>query len=241
MNKIYYKQNNDTNMPIIDHLVELREKIIASLLNLIFFTIISLNYSKEIMTILQQPALGIKFLQLAPGEYLFVSVKVAIYSSILLSIPFSIYQILLFILPGLTKQEKKYTILFLMGSILLFFFGLFFSYKILIPITLKFLIQYGSDIVEPIWSLEEYFNFITLILLSTGISFQIPVIQVSLGMTKIITYERMLKSWKYIIFFATIIGAILTPSTDPITQIVMSLTIISLYISGIMILKILEK
>nr|ARW63738.1 Sec-independent protein translocase component TatC [Chondria sp. (in: red algae)] len=241
MKKIYYNEDNNTNMPVINHLIELRERIITSLISLLFLMAICLNYSKEITRILQEPALGIKFLQLAPGEYLFVSIKVAIYSSILMSMPFSLYQISLFILPGLTKQEKKYVISILIGSIGLFFLGILFSYKILIPITLKFLIKYGSDIVEPIWSLEEYFNFIILLLFSTGVSFQIPVIQVCLGITKIIRYEKMIQSWKYIIFFATILGAIITPSTDPITQIVMSLTIILLYLSGILILKILQR
>ena len=241
MKKIYYDTIDKTQMPIIDHLEELREKIINSLIVLLFFTVLCLSYSKEITMFLQKPALGIKFLQLAPGEYLFVSVKVALYSSILISMPFCCYQISLFILPGLTPQERKYVISILVGSIILFFVGLFFSYQILVPITLNFLINYGSDIIEPIWSFEEYFNFIILLLFSTGISFQIPVIQVCLGVANIIKHEKMLESWKYIIFFSTILSAIITPSTDPITQIVMSSTIIFLYFSGIFTLKILQR
>nr|ARW68311.1 Sec-independent protein translocase component TatC [Chondria sp. (in: red algae)] len=241
MKKIYYDKAINKEMPIINHLIELRERVITSLVILLFLTIVCLNYSKEITMVLQQPALGIKFLQLAPGEYLFVSIKVALYSSFLISMPFSFYQISLFILPGLTQQESRYTISILIGSIVLFFLGILFSYKILIPITLKFLINYGSDIVEPIWSFAEYFNFIILILFSTGISFQIPVIQVCLGITNVIKHEKMLESWKYIIFFATILGAIITPSTDPITQIIMTFTIVSLYLSGVLTLKILKK
>nr|ARW68718.1 Sec-independent protein translocase component TatC [Palisada sp.] len=237
---IYNKQDNN-NMPIIEHFIELRARILNSVFAFTTILIIFIAYSKQITLILQEPALGIKFLQLAPGEYLFVSIKIAIYSALLISSPFSLYQIFLFILPGLTKKESKYIILLFTGSIILLFCGIIFSYNILIPITLRFLINYGSDIVEPIWSLEEYFNFIILILISVGISFQIPVLQILLGITNIVNQEKMLKSWKYVAFIATVIGAVITPSTDPITQSLMTITILCLYFSGIITLKIIKK
>nr|YP_009944603.1 Sec-independent protein translocase component TatC [Osmundea sinicola]QFR99897.1 Sec-independent protein translocase component TatC [Osmundea sinicola] len=228
-------------MPILEHFIELRERLIISLIAFIIALITCLSYSKQITLILQEPAIGIKFLQLAPGEYLFVSIKVATYSAIIMSSPFIVYQILLFILPGLTSTESKYLTLLFTGSTSLFLFGIIFSYFILVPITLKFLINYGSDIVEPIWSLEEYFNFIILVLFSVGLSFQIPIIQIILGATNIIKKEDMLKSWKYVAFSATIIGAVITPSTDPITQSLMTITIMFLYLSGILTLTIIKK
>nr|YP_010951979.1 Sec-independent protein translocase component TatC [Laurencia obtusa]WMP12918.1 Sec-independent protein translocase component TatC [Laurencia obtusa] len=241
MKKTYYNKKDKNHMPIIEHFIELRERILISLMVFIATLTISIIYSKQITFIIQEPALGIKFLQLAPGEYLFVSIKIGIYSALLASSPFSLYQILLFILPGLTKKESSYIVPLLIGSIILFFCGIIFAYKILIPITLKFLINYGSDIVEPIWSFEEYFNFIILLLFSVGISFQIPIIQIILGVTNIINKEKMLQSWKYIVFIATIIGAIITPSTDPITQSLMTIIILLLYFSGILSLKIIQK
>ena len=241
MKKTYYNKKDKNHMPIIEHFIELRERILISLLVFIITLTISIIYSKQITFILQEPALGIKFLQLAPGEYLFVSIKISIYSAILASSPFSLYQILLFILPGLTKKESSYIVPLFIGSIILFFCGIIFAYKVLIPITLKFLINYGSDIVEPIWSFEEYFNFIILLLFSVGISFQIPILQVILGVTNIINKEKMLQSWKYIVFIATIIGAIITPSTDPITQSLMTIIILLLYFSGILTLKMIQK
>nr|YP_009392279.1 Sec-independent protein translocase component TatC [Osmundaria fimbriata]ARW60841.1 Sec-independent protein translocase component TatC [Osmundaria fimbriata] len=239
--KEVYNQTSTNYMSVTEHLGELRERILTAFLGFCITTIICLAYSKQLTFILQKPAIGIKFLQLAPGEYLFVSIKIAIYSGIVLSSPFSIYQIMLFILPGLTKKESNYILPIIIGSIILFFVGLSFSYKVLIPAALNFLIQYGSDIIEPIWSFEEYINFIILLLLNTSISFQIPILQILLGITNIINRENMLKYWKYIVFISTIIGAIITPSTDPITQIFMTTTIMLLYFSGILILKILNK
>nr|YP_010619286.1 Sec-independent protein translocase component TatC [Amplisiphonia pacifica]WAX03299.1 Sec-independent protein translocase component TatC [Amplisiphonia pacifica] len=224
-------------MPIFEHLNELRSRVLSSLIMFIIALIICIIYTKEITLVLQTPAIGIKFLQLAPGEYLFVSMKISLYSAIIISSPFSIYQILQFILPGLTKKESSYVVPILFSSITLFFLGTFFSYKFLIPITLKFLIRYGSELIEPMWSFDEYFNFVTLIILSTGLCFQIPIIQILLGITNIIKWEKMLDKWKYIAFIATITGAIITPSTDPITQLSMTITILILYFGGIIILR----
>nr|QCI09042.1 Sec-independent protein translocase component TatC [Inkyuleea mariana] len=233
--------NAKIEMSILEHLEELRYRVFITLIIFFITTIISFFYIKNISYFLQQPALGIKFLQLAPGEYLFSSIKIAIYTGFILSSPFSIYQIILFITPGLTKKEAYFLIPILISSIILFFIGIFFSYTILAPAALTFLINYGAEVVEPIWSFEQYFNFILLLLFSTGITFQIPIIQIVLGIFNIFSSQQMLSSWKYIVFISTIIGAILTPSTDPITQIFMSSAIMMLYLSGILVLKTLKK
>nr|YP_010902887.1 Sec-independent protein translocase component TatC [Hypnea flava]WCH54941.1 Sec-independent protein translocase component TatC [Hypnea flava] len=233
--------NNNTTMSIFEHLEELREKVFKALIFFTIITIICLLYNKNISFILQQPAKGIKFLQLAPGEYFFSSIKIAAYTGFILSSPFTIYQIMIFILPGLTKKESYFLIPTLISSIFLFFSGLIFAYNILAPAALRFLIEYGENIVEPIWSFEQYFNFIFLLLFSTGISFQIPIIQIVLGLTNILSSNQMLQYWKYVIFLSTILSAILTPSTDPLTQIFMSLAIIMLYLTGILILKSMNK
>nr|QCI07359.1 Sec-independent protein translocase component TatC [Leiomenia cribrosa] len=233
--------NNEAKMSILEHLQELRQRILTSFITFLLITIICFIYSKNISYLLQQPAIGIKFLQLAPGEYFFASIKVSLYTGFILSSPFTTYQIMLFIIPGLTKTETNFLIPTLVSSICLFFIGILFSYKILAPAALTFFMKYGAEIVEPIWSFEEYFNFILLLLFSTGIAFQIPIIQIILGVFNIFSSKKMLSYWKYVIFISTIIGAILTPSTDPITQIFMSSAIITLYFGGIMVLKSINK
>uniref|UniRef100_A0AAU7YP53 Sec-independent protein translocase component TatC n=1 Tax=Gracilaria hainanensis TaxID=2871843 RepID=A0AAU7YP53_9FLOR len=238
MNK---KINPNTEMSIFEHLEELRQRIFIASIIFFVITIICFVYMKNIAYILQKPAIGIKFLQLAPGEYLFTSIKVSLYTGFLLSSPFIVYQITLFILPGLTKKESKFIIPILLISIILFFSGIIFAYTILAPAALQFLINYGNEIVEPIWSFEQYFNFILILLFSTGIAFQIPIIQIVLGILKIFSSTEMHAYWKYIVLSATIIAAIITPSTDPVTQIIMALAILILYSSGIIVLKILNK
>lgn len=233
--------DNDIKMSVFEHIEELRNRTIKASLFFIIATALSFSYVKEISVLLQQPADGIKFLQLAPGEYFFSSIKIASYTGLIFSSPFIIYQTIIFIIPGLTNKETKFFLPILFSSILLFFTGLYFAFAILIPAALQFLIHYGSDIVEPIWSFEQYFDFILVLLISTGLVFQIPVIQIIIGLLGIISSNQMLISWRYILLLSTIISAIITPSTDPLTQSMLSFAMLILYFTGILILRLLNK
>nr|YP_009296384.1 Sec-independent translocase component C [Thorea hispida]AOM65319.1 Sec-independent translocase component C [Thorea hispida]ARX95879.1 Sec-independent translocase component C' [Thorea hispida]UNJ79164.1 Sec-independent translocase component C [Thorea hispida] len=241
MYKNIFQSNKHTNMSITEHLKELRQRLLFVLIFFFVSTTISGILLKKLTFILQLPAIGVKFLQLAPGEFFFVSIKIALYSGIILSCPFILYQITLFILPGLKSNEIKVIIPIIIGSILLFFFGLIFGYYIIAPTSLKFFINYGANVVEPIWSFEQYFNFILILLFSTALAFQIPILQLLLGLLNIISSQQMISVWKYVILTTTIIAAIITPSTDPLTQILLSLAIIILYIYGIGLLKLFHK
>ena len=232
---------NEAEMSLSDHLEELRQRLFWGLSTLISSIIVSVISVKTIVKILQEPALGIKFLQFAPGEYFFASIKVAAYSGLLLSSPFVIYQIILFVLPGMTKTERKTLLPMILGAITLFLSGLLFGYFLLVPAALNFFINYGSEVVEPFWSFEQYFEFILVLLFSTGLAFQLPILQIVLGLLRIISGQSMLSAWRYVILGSTIIGAILTPSVDPLTQILMSSIITILYFLGTGIVFLLEK
>ena len=179
--------NNDLKMSVFEHLEELRHRVIKALIFFLIVTGISFTYINDLSMLLIQPAFGVKFLQLGPGEYFFTSIKISCYSGVVISSPFIIYQIVLFIIPGLTKKEMQIFLPVLISSIILFFIGTYFSYKILIPAALSFFITYGSDIVEPLWSFGEYFDFILVLLISTGLAFQIPIIQTIIGLSGIIS------------------------------------------------------
>nr|BDA97205.1 Sec-independent translocase component C [Cryptomonas borealis] len=232
---------NDAEMPLSDHLEELRQRIFWALCIILVFVGACVCNVKEIVKILQEPALGIKFLQFAPGEYFFVSIKVAMYTGFLLSSPFLIYQILLFILPGMTRRERENILPIICGALGLFLSGIIFGYYILIPAALNFFINYGTEVVEPFWSFEQYFEFILALLFSAGLAFQLPVIQIMLGVLRILSGTTMLSIWRYVILFSTIMGAILTPSVDPLTQILMSSVIVILYFLGVGVVLLIEK
>jgi sec-independent protein translocase protein TatC len=137
------------------------------------------------------------------------------------------------LLPGLTKTEIKVVLPILLISLILFIFGISFSYFILIPAALNFFLTYSDEVIEPLWSFDQYFEFILVLFYSSGLAFQIPIIQIVLGFLNIISAKQMLTAWRYVILISTIIGAILTPSTDPLTQLLLSSAILLLYFSGV--------
>jgi sec-independent protein translocase protein TatC len=222
----------DDEMALSEHIEEFSQRLIFCLLFLLFATILCFTDVKEIVQIFQAPAIGVKFLQFAPGEYFFASVKIAVFCGILISSPLILYQLLLYLIPGLTKNERDIVLPVSFGSGILFLVGLLFSYFFLVPAALRFFISYGSEVVEPFWSFDQYFDFVAVLLFATGLAFQVPAIQVVLGLLGIVTGEKMLAAWKYVIVICTIVAAIITPSTDPITQILLSTALLSLYLGG---------
>lgn len=133
-------EQNEAEMSLTEHLEEVRQRLFWSL-SLLVTAIISCIFTvKNIVKLLQEPATGIKFLQLAPGEYFFASLKVAVYTGFFISSPFIIYQIILFILPGMTRGERKTILPVVIGSVILFVFGLSCGYFFLAPAALNFLL-----------------------------------------------------------------------------------------------------
>ena len=239
--KFQIKAIQDDEMALSEHIEEFSQRIIFCLLVLLGSTLSCFADIKQIVKIFQMPAMGIKFLQFAPGEYFFASIKIAAFCGILISSPLILYQIFLYVVPGMTKKERDTILPMTLGSGLLFGIGLVFSYFFLVPAALKFFIAYGSDIVEPFWSFNQYFDFIAVLIFTTGLAFQIPVLQVILGVLGIISGEKMLEAWKYVIVISTILSAVITPSTDPVTQILMSLALLALYVSGSFLVILIEK
>ena len=222
----------DDEMAISEHIEEFRQRLVFCLTFLIFTTIFCFADVKEIVRIFQAPAIGVKFLQFAPGEYFFASVKIAIFSGTLISSPIILYQLILYLIPGLTKNERNIILPVSLGSGILFLLGLIFSYFFLVPAALRFFISYGVEVVEPFWSFDQYFDFIAVLIFATGLAFQVPAIQVVLGLLGIVTGEKMLAAWKYVVVICTILAAIITPSTDPVTQLLLSVALLSLYLGG---------
>ncbi len=224
--------SDDVEMSLFDHLEELRLRIFYALIAVVVGIIGCFAMVNPIVRLLEKPAQGVKFLQLAPGEYFFVSIKVAAYSGILVASPFVLYQIIRFVLPGLTRRERRLLGPIVLGSSGLFGAGILFAYVALVPAALNFFIQYGAGVVEQLWSIDRYFEFVLLLLFSTGLAFQIPVIQLLLGLLGIVSGKQMLAGWRYVLLGAAILGAILTPSTDPLTQSLLGGAVVGLYFGG---------
>ena len=228
-------------LPFSEHIEELRQRLFLLVWIILFLTTFSFLEVKTIVKILECPITSVKFFQLSPGEYFISTVKIAFYTGSLFTSPFVINQVILFLLPGLTKNEAKIILPLLISSVLLFGLGLTFSYYTLVPAALNFFLNYSQEVVEPFWSFDQYFEFILVLFYSTGLAFQIPIIQVLIGLLNLVSAKQMLKGWRYMILIATILGAILTPSTDPLTQLLLSSAILLLYFIGLGVLFLIKN
>jgi len=228
-------------LPFSEHIEELRQRIFLVLGIILILTCIAFVEVKDLVKILELPVQNVKFFQISPGEYFISTIKISFYTGLLFSSPFVIGQLILFLLPGLTKKETKIILPLLLSSLILFGLGLAFSYYTLIPAALNFFLNYSEEVLEPFWSFDQYFEFILVLFYSTGLAFQIPILQILIGLLNIISAKQMLGAWRYIILISTILGAILTPSTDPLTQLLLSLAILLLYFSGLGILFLIKN
>lgn len=228
-------------LPFSEHIEELRQRIFILFGIILLLTCVAFFEVKVLVKILEYPVNNVKFFQISPGEYFISTIKISFYTGLLFASPFVISQIILFLLPGLTKKETKIILPLLLSSLILFGLGLAFSYYTLVPAALNFFLNYSEEVLEPFWSFDQYFEFILVLFYSTGLAFQIPIIQILIGLLNLVSAQQMLGAWRYIILVSTILGAILTPSTDPLTQLLLSVAILLLYLSGIGILFLIKN
>jgi sec-independent protein translocase protein TatC len=231
----------EVEMTLLEHLDELRNRVLRSLVAVVIAAAACLAGVRPLVRLLEAPAQGIRFLQLAPGEFLFVSIKVAGYAGLSLALPYVLYEILAFVLPGLTRRERRLVAPAVAGSAVLFLAGLAFAWWALVPAALRFLVSYGSDVVEPLWSIERYLDFVLLLMVATALAFQLPVLQLLLGALGLIQARTMLAGWRWVVVIAAVAGAVLTPSTDPVTMLLLSGAITTLYLVGVALVALAEQ
>merc|ERR1712174_145510 len=213
-------------LPFSEHVEELRQRLFLIVGIIFLFTCFAFVEVKSLVKILELPINNVKFFQLSPGEYFISTIKISFYTGLLFSIPFIFMQLILFLL---------------LSSLILFGLGLAFSYYTLIPAALNFFLNYSEEVLEPFWSFDQYFEFILVLFYSTGLAFQIPIVQILVGLLNIVSPKQMLGAWRYVILISTILGAILTPSTDPLTQLLLSSAILLLYFTGLGILFLIKN
>ncbi|KAG2440022.1 hypothetical protein HXX76_004139 [Chlamydomonas incerta] len=233
----------DMSMPIWDHLEELRERVFVAGIAAAVAIVTCFVFSKELIVFLEAPVAdaGVRFLQLSPGEFFFTTFKAAGYAGLLMAAPTVLYQITAYVVPGLTKSERSFLAPVVFGSSALFYLGLLFSYEILTPAALNFFVSYADGAVESLWSIDQYFEFVLVLMLSTGLSFQVPVLQVMLGQLGVVSSEQMFSVWRYVVVGSTVAAAVLTPSTDPFTQALLAIPLVGLYMGGASVVRLIEQ
>lgn len=221
-----HSADEDEGMSVIEHLTELRTRLIRSIIAILVCSCITYGFDEIIMDFLMAPAGKLYFMQ--PGEAFFSYAKVVVFSGFLLATPVVFYQMWRFFVPAFTPRERLILGILVPSSVLLFYLGLAFSFFLIVPLGIKFFMGMGSEDLTPLFSVEKYLDFIITFLLPFGLAFELPIIIIIMAQLRIVTSQVLRKYFKYVFFFSFVIGALLTPP-DVISQVTLALPLTALY------------
>jgi sec-independent protein translocase protein TatC len=226
--------DDELRMSLMEHLEELRQRLIKSAAALAVTTGLSLVVAKQVLNAFRALLPGEAPLQaFTPTETYVVYFKVALMCGLALAMPLIVYQAMAFILPGLTKEERRWLYLVAPGAGLLFIAGLLFAYYVILPFGLPILQGFLSDVVVQQWRLDYYVSFVVRFLIITGLIFETPLVIYFLSKVGLITQQRLAQSRRYAIVVAAGTAALLTPTTDPFTMLLVMGPMILLYELGV--------
>ena len=229
----------DQRFTIAEHIGELRRRLMFSAVAVLVCTGIAFAFHQQILSFLMEPAQGFaeipnhKPIYTDLTEFVGIAMKVSLLGGLLLSLPFVLYQIVMFVTPGLTPGERRYLYTLLPVSLVVFLAGAAFGYRILFPPAVKFLLTFGSDLATPYIRIGNYANLMLTLLFWMGIIFETPVVMFFLSKIGVVNYRFLSRQRRYAVVVAFILGAIITPTFDPINQSLVAVPIIVMYEAGI--------
>lgn len=231
-------------LTILEHLQELRQRLMITAAAVVLATVGSLILTNWLLEWLTAPARNsvedVKIIFTDPLGYWGAYFRVALLSGITISMPVIVYETLAFVGPGLTRQERRWVYPLVVGASLSFVAGAAFAYYIELPPALRFLLNSGGGI-EPFINVTSYIDFITRLMLVTGVVFEMPLFIMALAKLHVVSSRKLVSWWRYAIVLAFVAAAVVTPSIDPVTQSLVAGPIIVLYFTGIILAKVVER
>lgn len=226
-------------MTFLEHLEELRVRLIRSLVALVVGFVACWGFADKIFVFITQPLRKaypeVQFIYTGPTEAFMLYMKMAFFVGIFVAAPFILYQVWAFIAPGLYVHERSYALPFIVSGSVFFVLGGLFGHYILFPMTFDFLGQYSAGSMTFMPKVSEYYSFYSWFLLGLGLVFQLPVVIFVLARIGIVTAGFLARQFKYALLAAFVISAVITPGGDVVTQSVLAIPLIGLYAIGILV------
>jgi sec-independent protein translocase protein TatC len=221
------------------HLIELRDRLIRSIVAVIVVFLCLVSWAREIYTLLAKPMLaalprGGQMIATDVAGAFFVPMKVTLMLAFLIALPYVLYQAWAFVAPGLYAHEKRLTLPLLVSSIFLFFTGMAFAYFVVFPTVFVFVNQFAPEGVAVMTDIDKYLSFVMSTFLAFGITFEVPVLVIVLVMTGLVSVEKLKEIRPYVIVGAFVVGAVFTPP-DVLSQFLLAVPLWLLYEIGIII------
>ena len=234
----------EKEMSFLDHLEELRWRIIYSMIGIVIGAVGLWFFIDPLMEhVLLRPAVmfDMHLQNLRPFGQVFLYMQVAIFGGIIVSIPNTIYQIWKFVAPGLYRHERKYVTLIVVFTSLCFLFGVAFAYFFILPAAMQFFVNFGTEDIDNIISIEYYFEFILTLMIGAGAIFELPMLSFFLSRLGILTPKMMRKYWRHAMVVSFLVAALISPGPDPFSMMLMAIPLVFLYEISILISRISQK
>lgn len=238
------EDGHELRMGFFEHLNELRYRVTRAFLALMLGTIVGAMVAEPVLKFILEPyaALypeqGQRLLILGPTGGIVEWFRVSLLVGGIVSIPVTTYQLLAFIMPGLTRKERRYLQLALPPITLLFLVGVAFAWYILIPPAITFLEGFMSDVFQPEWTANQYVSFVTSLLFWMGVAFETPLIFFVLALLGLVSASGLIHNWRFAIVGSAVAAAFITPTVDPINMGLVMGPLLVLYVFSIILVAI---
>ena len=234
---------NSRELTILQHLGELRRRLIICVLAVLVGAAASFAFFEDIIVLLVRPARDLQtgadgnLIFTEATELLTTSVKVSFVAGFVLAFPILLYQFVMFVSPGLSGREKRYLFAFMPGAMLAFASGIAFAYFVMTPPALHFLLTFGGDVATPLIKVSNIVNLMVRLLFWMGIAFETPLIMYLLATLGIVTAQRMSRFRRFWLVISFVLAAIITPTFDPVNQVLVAVPLLVLYELGILLAR----
>ena len=238
---------NQRELTFGQHLQELRKRLLYSIIAVIAGTAIAFPFWEKVVVWLKRPAQalnngeGVPLIATQVTEAFTTSFRVSILAGLILAFPIVLYQVIRFVAPGLTSKEQRYLLAFLPAVLLVFLAGVAFGYLVLTPQALPFLLSFGGEVVQPQIRVSSYVDVMVRLLFWMGIVFETPLIMLLLARIGIANARRFSRFRRYWIVVAFVLGAVITPTVDPVNQALVAIPLLVLYEVGIVLVRVLGR
>jgi sec-independent protein translocase protein TatC len=222
-------------MSIWDHLEELRMRLLRSVIVLALSFGVAIIFTSDIIDYLAKPYtdLGGQLLNLEPTGSIVMYFRVALMSAGIISVPFITYQLLMFIMPGLTNKEKRWVLTAIPFATAFFLIGVAFAWFVMLPTAFEFLYSFQDDVFSNEWTAQRYFAVLTSMLFWIGVAFEMPVVLYVLAKVGLIGPRQLIQGWRFAVVGIAIAAAVITPTADPFNMLLVMAPLLVLYVISI--------
>lgn len=219
-------------MGFFDHLDELRQRLTKAAFALVVGTLAGIAVATPVLQYLIAPY-GERLQTLGPTESVVAYFRVALLIGGILAIPIITYQVLMFVLPGLTRRESRILLASILPVTLLFIVGVAFAWFVLVPPAFNFLQNFQTDIFKPEWQADQYLGFVTALLFWMGVAFETPLVFFVLSLLGFVSAMNLIRSWRIAIIGSAVAAAMITPTIDPVNMMLVMGPLLALYLLSI--------